>query len=176
MSRPPLRPATLHAVDDPDESDLDGVPRVFVHGTCGRRTHLNANTVRSYLGDPFRLTGGGGVVWCAGCQKQARAADCEWVETGQNVGEYYRLLIGEAVVESPRGWWVRFLALYSVAGLAFVAIVTLAIWQGTRDTQLAKTVAAGGCVFVAAFIAVGFAYRHFIYRRYAAEYQEGRSG
>lgn len=47
------RPRELRAIHDPDESDLATAPRVFVHRTCGRRTALNAATVRRYLRDPF---------------------------------------------------------------------------------------------------------------------------
>jgi hypothetical protein len=133
--------------------------------------HLGAATVRRYLRDPFRLMGAGSSVWCAGCRKNCRAADCEWVETGGNVREYFRRLIGEAYLETPRAWWGRFFLAHAVIGLIGVGGVALAYWKGFEDLATTKNIALGGLALVAIYTLIAFAVKTYQYRSFAARYR-----
>lgn len=167
-------PVHLHDPADPDESDLDGVPRAFVHSRCGGKTRLNAPSVRRYLRDPLRLMGVGASVWCASCRKNVRSADCRWVETGEGVRPYFRRLIGRAVSESPWGWAWRFLLLYGAVGLLGVGGAALAYWHKGGDADTARLIALVGLAFVAAFLLVAFPVRLLAYRRCVEEYDVWR--
>ena len=165
-------PAQLHADDDPDESDLAGVPRAFVHSACGRGTQLSAAVVRRVLRDPFRLVGAGAQVWCAACGKAVRSADCRWHETGANVRDYYHRLIGRAYLASPWGWVGRFLLLYGAAGSLSLAVVLLVFALRGGEPILTAIVAAAGVGLVVGILAVGLAARVVAYRRCAKAYRE----
>jgi hypothetical protein len=146
MTHPPFRPPVIHDDDDEDESDLVNVPRSFIHDLCGKRTYMNAATVRHYHRDPFWLASQGDEAWCAGCQADCWSADCRWVETGGNMRTYLRGLVAEEHIAHPRAWIQPLLPrLGRIVGLTLLIAVGIA----------ARGVLKGHFMLAAIVVAVG---------------------
>jgi hypothetical protein len=82
----------------PDDGVPPGTPRVYVHRKCGKKTEMPADVIRDYLENPFAY---GHQTTCDYCDKVVPWKNCEWVETDQNLLEYFEdmqarlLLTGE---------------------------------------------------------------------------------
>lgn len=68
------------------QGSLAGVPQVYRHQTCGRRTGMPEKITRSYLANPFMYSD---CSFCTGCGDYVPCRELFWVETGECVQDYY---------------------------------------------------------------------------------------
>ena len=165
-----VRPERLHAMTDPDETDLTPVPRTFVHSDCGQMTSLSAATVRRILQDPFRLRRAGSGVYCASCGRMVPAADCTWEPTGENVRTYFRRLIGESLTAAPYSWIGRFLFVWLIVAPFLIAVVPLAYLSYGGDRRTAEWISIAAAAAVLVGFVIKLAQTASTYRDCAREY------
>ncbi len=84
--------------DEREHGDLDGVPQVYVHHRCGVETCMPEDIVRSYLKDPYLYSAD--ETFCCGCGRHVPNRQCSWVESDENLQEYFGRLRRAAVTGS----------------------------------------------------------------------------
>lgn len=105
MTHPPYRVPVVHANDDPDLSDLANVPKAYRHERCGKVTPNDVGITRNIHREPLKLMAGGDAAGCNHCPKDSYpSSEFTWVETGENVRDYYHALIAEEHLARPRAW------------------------------------------------------------------------
>ncbi len=72
--------------EEREPGPLDGVPRVYLHEACGRRTGMPEEIIRTYLKNPFTYMADRS--FCTGCGKHVPCRELVWVETGENMQDY----------------------------------------------------------------------------------------
>lgn len=82
---------------------LEGVPRAYRHGKCGVATEMSEDLIRTYLADPFFYSNR---TFCCGCGSHVRHRELTWVETGENVADYFRRLRAAVPLFDARRWRV----------------------------------------------------------------------
>ena len=176
MQQPPYRVAVVHDNGDPDLSDLVNVPMRYEHSRCGEVTQCDVAITRNILREPLKLWDHGNVAGCNHCKKpQYPCREFTWVETGENVQDYYHALIAETHLLRPHAWLgpalkqaVVFAAVFAVVGVAFSAHLhrKLSLDPGTSGLM------ALGSLAVAALVGVLIVANHLVIRqKYLREYR-----
>ena len=176
MKRLRYRVATVHDNGDPDHSDLAGVPMQYEHSRCGEVTQCDVAITRNILREPLKLRDDGNAAGCNHCEKpQYPCREFTWVETGENVQDYYHALIAETHLVQPRAWLrpaLKQAALFAL--VVAVSGVVLAIYLARKlkfAPETSGAVALGGLA-VAALAAAVVVANHFATRqKYLREYR-----
>ncbi len=71
------------------QGSLQGIPRGYRHAKCGVVTGMPEEIIRSYLVNPFLYSNRS---FCCGCNGYVGYDQLFWVETGQNLDEYFQQL------------------------------------------------------------------------------------
>ncbi len=176
MKQPPYRVTTVHDNNNPDHSDLANVPMQYLHTRCGKVTQCSVVITRNILRNPLKMTDHGNAAWCAHCPKpKYPTREFQWVETDENVQEYYHALIAETHMERPRAWLsvalkqaVVFALIFAVGGFGF-SLYLAGKLKLASDTS-GKMVL--GSFAIAALIGVMIVVNHFVIRqKYLREYR-----
>jgi hypothetical protein len=84
--RRPRRSSRRRDEDDEDDDIPPGTPRVYVHLKCHRKTRMPDDVIVAYLDNPFAF---GHQTNCSYCDKVVPWEKCEWVESGENLLDYF---------------------------------------------------------------------------------------
>lgn len=176
MQQPPYRVATVHGNDDPDLADLANVPMHYEHSVCGEVTRCDVAITRNILREPLKLRDHGNAAGCNHCPKpQYPCREFTWVETGENVQDYYHALIAETHRKWPRAWLrpalqqaVAFAAVLAVSGVA----LSVHLYRKSILDNATSGLMALGSLAVAALIGVVTVANHLAIRqKYLREYR-----
>ncbi len=80
---------TDHVTGAPEQryaGSLEGVPRVYRHARCGGGTGMPEEIIRSYLVNPLLYIDR---TFCCRCGDYVNPAELKWVETGENLMDYW---------------------------------------------------------------------------------------
>jgi hypothetical protein len=111
--------------EDREQSDLAGVPRVYVHTVCRVATEMPEDIIRSYLKDPYMHSDN---TFCCGCGIHVPLRQCVWTETGQDLQSYKDELRRSNPQTKPRNYAT--IVTIVVVVLALLWGVLSEIWKG----------------------------------------------
>jgi hypothetical protein len=107
--------------EEREDGDLTGVPTVYVHLKCGAGTRMPEEIVRSYLKNPYLYSSDS--TFCTGCGDHVPDAECEWVDTGENLQAYMDRLRAAKPEMKPKGCLAAGLVLIGGVGLLGTGVV-----------------------------------------------------
>ena len=132
--------------ENPQNIDLNDVPCEYVHHRCGGVTVMPDEIIRTYLFDPYSFSR---QTICATCNGAVDQSECSWVDTGQNLDEYFKQL---TKLRGARFQKVRLLASpITVAPLAVLIGLVVGLIKGEGLLGWIVGFGAGGAMAGALF-------------------------